>query len=339
MQRTLFKAEPSNPRSDTPLSYPDYTLDALIIGAGFAGCYALHKLRLAGFTSKILEAGTDFGGVWHWVPLHPFPNPHQTHHVNFLDTSLQFRIQNSYPGARVDSQWPVYALNIPEIYNEWDWSEHYPGHAEIKRYFQFVGKKLDLYGDACFRQTVVSADWDESTQLWIVRTEAGLLVHARYLIPCTGFAAKRYFPDWPGLDTFKGEMHHSSFWPAEGVEVKGKKVGVVGTGATGVQIIQEWSREVGEEGELTVFQRTPQMGFPMRQRKISREENEAMKGVMADIMATSRRTDGGFAFDKEKVLKTFDHDEAEREAFYENLWSQVRLSPPYPPSNPLTHLH
>jgi cation diffusion facilitator CzcD-associated flavoprotein CzcO len=78
MQRTLFKAEPSNPRSDTPLSYPDYTLDALIIGAGFAGCYALHKLRLAGFTSKILEAGSDFGGVWHWVPFHTIPKPHLT---------------------------------------------------------------------------------------------------------------------------------------------------------------------------------------------------------------------------------------------------------------------
>ncbi|KAF2825392.1 FAD/NAD(P)-binding domain-containing protein [Ophiobolus disseminans] len=294
MQRTLFTPQTS-PRSDSPHCTPDTTIDALIIGAGFAGCYALHKLRLAGFTTQILESGTDLGGVWHW---------------------------NSYPGARVDSQWPVYALNIPEIYEQWVWSEHYPGHEEIKRYFRFVGETLGLYEHVRFGQTVVSAVWNEAMKMWEVRTAKGVLVHAKFLIPCTGFAAKRYFPDWPGLDTFRGEMHHSSFWPQDGVNVRGKKVAVVGTGATGVQIIQEWAREIGEEGNLTVFQRTPQMGFPMRQRRISKEENEAMKENLAAIMETSRRTNAGFSFDSEKVLKTFDHDAEERERYYESLWEQ-----------------
>ncbi|KAH8722959.1 hypothetical protein GQ44DRAFT_686050 [Phaeosphaeriaceae sp. PMI808] len=295
MQRTLFKRQPLGTRSDTPQSEPDHELDVLVIGAGFAGCYTLHKLRLAGFNSKILEAGTDLGGVWHF---------------------------NSYPGARVDSQWPIYALSIPEIYENWTWTEHYPGHDEIKRYFQFMGEKLDLYRDVCFKQTVVSADWDQGMRGWKVKTDAGMLVHARHVITCTGFAAKRYFPDWKGLDSFKGEMHHTSFWPQEGVDVRGKKVGVVGTGATGVQVIQEWAKEIGEEGSLKVFQRTPQMAFPMRQKKISKEENEAMSANIAAIMKMSRRTNAGFGFEAEKVLKTFDHSAEERERFYENLWSQ-----------------
>lgn len=297
MQRSLFTQPPSTfTRSDSPQSSPDQTLDVLIIGAGFAGCYTLHHLRLAGFSAKVVEAGSDLGGVWHW---------------------------NSYPGARVDTQWPVYALNIPEIYQDWTWSEHYPGHAEIKRYFQFVGEKLDLYRDVEFGQTVVECEWDEGMKAWKVRTEAGLVVHAKYVIACTGFAAKRYFPDWPGLETFTGEMHHSSFWPQEGVDVRGKSVAVVGTGATGVQIIQEWAKEVGEEGSLTVFQRTPQLGFPMQQKKITEDEDTEMKKSMAEVLEISRRTNAGFAFDSQKDLNTFDHSAEEREAFFEDLWMQV----------------
>ncbi len=135
MQRSIFNQEtPPSPAANRTDTTPDHTLDVLIIGAGFAGCYTLHKLRALGFNSKILEAGSDLGGVWHW---------------------------NSYPGARVDSQWPIYALSIPEVYENWMWSEHYPGHEQIKRYFQFMGKKLDLYRDVVLNQTVTAAEWDE----------------------------------------------------------------------------------------------------------------------------------------------------------------------------------
>jgi cation diffusion facilitator CzcD-associated flavoprotein CzcO len=312
MQRTLFTTSPStHSRSDTPQSTPDYSLDALVIGAGFAGCYALHKLRLAGFKSQILEAGTDLGGVWHW---------------------------NSYPGARVDSQWPVYALNIPELYENWKWSEYYPGHEEIKRYFRFVGEKLDLYRDVKFGQTVVACEWDEGCRVWKVKTEQGLLVHARSALMCTGFAAKRHFPDWPGLDSFRGEMHHSSFWPQDGVDVKGKKVAVVGTGATGVQIIQEWAREVGEDGSLTVFQRTPQLGFPMQQKSITEEEHEEMRKDMPGIMKKSRRTLAGWAFDARTDFNTFDQSAEEREKFYQGLWEKVSPTHRFlPPPILITH--
>lgn len=185
-----------------------------------------------------------------------------------------------------------------------------------------MGTELDLYKDVRFGQTVRDVVWHEGDKVWDVRSEAGERWRARYVLACTGFAAKRHFPDWPGLETFKGEMHHSSFWPEEGVDVRGKRVGVVGTGATGVQIIQEWAKEVGEKGSLTVFQRTPQLGFPMQQRKIGDEEDEEVKKRLASIMEESRWTHTGFAFDTEKVLKTFDHGEKEREAFYTNLWEQ-----------------
>jgi cation diffusion facilitator CzcD-associated flavoprotein CzcO len=186
-----------------------------------------------------------------------------------------------------------------------------------------VGKELDLYRDCEFRQTVLGIMWDEGAKGYQVKTERGMLVYAKYVVACTGFAAKRFFPDWSGFDTFGGEMHHSSFWPREGLDVKGRKVAVVGTGATGVQIIQEWAREIGSGGRLTIFQRTPQLGFPMQQKKISKEENEEMMGKIEETMEMSRRTTGGFAFDSEKLLKTFDHDAEQREAFYENLWVQV----------------
>lgn len=227
MKRSLFTSPPANPRSDTPQSTPDHTLDILIIGAGFAGCYSLYRLRQSGFRCKILEAGTQLGGVWAF---------------------------NSYPGARTDSPCTVYAFNIPQIYEKWKWKELYSGHQELKDYFHFVGTELELYRDVMFNQSVTHLTYNETERSWDVKTEQGMYVKAKYVVACTGFAAKRHFPDWKGFDSFRGEMYHSSFWPKEGVNVEGKKVGVVGTGATGVQIVQEWAKEVGEVGSVKVFQ-------------------------------------------------------------------------------------
>ncbi|KAF1966559.1 FAD/NAD(P)-binding domain-containing protein [Bimuria novae-zelandiae CBS 107.79] len=293
MQRSLGNHTDSIGRIDSPYDDPDLDIDVLCIGAGFAGCYLLHNLRKAGFATKVVEAGSDFGGVWHW---------------------------NSYPGARVDSQWPVYALGIPEIYNNWTWTEHYPGHEELKSYFQFVGEKLNLRRDVEFNKKVVSADWDEKMKGWKVRCEGGFLVHTKFLIAGVGFAAKRYFPPWPGLDSFKGVMHHSSFWPQEGVDVRGKKVAVVGTGATGVQIAQTWAKEIGEDGSLTVLQRTPNTACPMRQKTISKEEDAEMKANLGEMFQERLTHDGGFLYSPRTDLKTFDHSAEEIERFFEELW-------------------
>lgn len=204
----------------------DHDIDVLVVGAGFAGCYLVHKLRKANFTVKIVEAGSDLGGVWHW---------------------------NGYPGARVDSQYPVYAYSIPEVYEDWSWSEQYPGAEELRKYFAHVEKKLQIKKDAVFNTKVTDADFDEATSKWTIRCDNGTVIRAGTFIAAIGFAAKRHFPDWEGLDTFKGVIHHSSFWPSEGVDVKNKKVAVVGTGATGIQIAQTCAREAGE---LTLFQRS-----------------------------------------------------------------------------------
>jgi cation diffusion facilitator CzcD-associated flavoprotein CzcO len=297
MQRNLGRSHTSAYRVDSPYSEPDLDIDVLCIGAGFAGCYLLHTLRKAGFRTKIVEAGSDFGGVWHW---------------------------NSYPGARVDSQWPIYALGIPEVYENWKWSEHYPGEAELKRYFRFVGEKLDLRRDTEFGRKVVSAEWVEDGVMkeWNVRCEDGFLIQCKFLIAGIGFAAKRYFPPWPGLDSFRGVMHHSSFWPHEGVDVRGKKVAVIGTGATGVQIIQELAGEIGEEGSLLAFQRTPNTCCPMRQKRISNEEDDEMKAKLAEMFKERLTHETGFLYSS-REFNMSEHTEEEREKFFEELWEMV----------------
>jgi cation diffusion facilitator CzcD-associated flavoprotein CzcO len=180
-------------------------LDVLVIGAGFSGCRLLYELRRRGFKVKLVEAGSDLGGIWHW---------------------------NTYPGARVDSQYPVYALSIPEVYETWSWTEQYPGYEELQRYFTHVGNVLDLKKDCIFNTKVTAADWDKSANRWTVHCDHGKTFKTWAMIAAIGFAAKRHFPDWPGLDTFGGTSHHSSFWPRD-VDYAGKKVAVIGTGATG----------------------------------------------------------------------------------------------------------
>jgi cation diffusion facilitator CzcD-associated flavoprotein CzcO len=139
----------------------------------------------------------------------------------------------------VDSQYPVYALSIPEVYKEWTWTSHYPDHVELRQYFDHVESILHVKKDCVFDSKVVEAVWDTESSTWTIRCDTGKTFQTRFWTACTGFAAKRYFPDWEGLEDFRGTIHHSSFWPEDGVDVKGKRVAVIGTGATGVQITQE----------------------------------------------------------------------------------------------------
>lgn len=148
---------------------------------------------------------------------------------------------SGYPGARVDSQYPVYALSIPEVYDEWTWSSHYPDHNELREYFQYVDDRLHIKKDCVFNAKVTEAVWDDEACLWSIRCDNSQRFTTKFWTACTGFAAKRYFPDWDRYEDFKGTMFHSSFWPKGGVDVKGKNVAVIGTGATGVQITQDTS--------------------------------------------------------------------------------------------------
>ena len=275
--------------SDHPEAHKsDLNVDCLIVGAGFGGVYLLHFLRKAGYNCKIFEAGTDLGGIWHW---------------------------NCYPGARVDSQVPVYEYSIPEIWEDWTWTEAYPSWKELRAYFDHVNEKLDIKKDVEFDSRVVGAEHDLSSGKWKVECEDGKTATAQYLIVATGFAAKRHFPEWKGLDSFKGEVHHSSFWPQAGVDVKGKRVGVVGTGSTGVQIAQETAHE--DIAHLTVFQRTPNLSLPMAQRKLTKEEQD--KSTYPEKFKHRMTTFGGFLYDFAEK-NTADDTPEEREKFYESLW-------------------
>jgi cation diffusion facilitator CzcD-associated flavoprotein CzcO len=266
--------------------------DVLIVGAGFGGVYLLHKLRDEhGLNVKVFEAGADLGGIWHW---------------------------NSYPGARVDSPVPVYEYSLPKIWKTWTWTEKYPGWQELRKYFDHVDEQLDIRKDVSFGCTVNEATYNKETNQWTMKTENGKVARSKYLIIATGFAAKRYFPDWKGLDKFKGEMHHSSYWPQGGVDVAGKKVAIVGTGATGIQMSQEIAKTAGE---LTVFIRTPNLCLPMKQRKMTATEQEKRKELYEDLFKERLNTFAGFPYtflDQRTLLDSPD----ERGKFFEYLWER-----------------
>lgn len=179
-----------------------------------------------------------------------------------------------------------------------------------------MDKVLEIKKDVAFNTRVVESTFDDNTHKWIVKTEDGRTARADYLINAIGFAAKRHFPDWKGLDSFAGELHHSSFWPQEGIDVKGKRVAVIGTGSTGVQIAQETSRD---GAKVTVFQRTPNLALPMRQRKVSKEEQDANKKDYPQLYKDRMKTFAGFSYDFIK-RKTMDDSPEEREKVYEKLW-------------------
>ena len=286
-----FPEETASPNGVDPAE----TLDAIVVGAGFAGVYALYKLRKAGFTAKIIEAGSGLGGIWHW---------------------------NTYPGARVDSQYPIYAYSLPEVYEDWNWSSHYPDHVELRAYFEHVDRKLDISKDTVYKTKVVRATFNEDEDYWLLECSTGRTFKARHFIASLGFAAKRYFPDWEGYENFKGIMHHSSFWPREGVDVRGKKVGVVGTGATGVQITQETARDIGDGGSVKMFQRTPNLCCPMNQVFLTEEEQTKDKLRYPELFEQRWQNYNGFLYQFRPEMM-FDYTPEERVELFDKLWRMV----------------
>ncbi|PTB38004.1 uncharacterized protein TrAFT101_012079 [Trichoderma asperellum] len=265
-------------------------IDALVVGAGFAGIFVLKTLRDLGLKAYIFEAGNDIGGTWRW---------------------------NCYPGAGVDSEVPEYEFSWPEVWKSWNWSNNYPNYEDLRAYFDHVDKVIGVKKDCAFNTVVVGAHFDLAAGKWIIRTEDGRITKAKYLIPGTGFSAKRYIPDWPGIDKFKGTIHHSSFWPEEKISVKDKKCAVIGTGASGVQIVQTWGPEAGE---LKVFQRTPNLTIPLRRRDLSIEEQEKTKKYYPELFRYRETSFAGFMYDWAEK-NTFDDTAEDREAFYEEMWN------------------
>lgn len=266
-------------------------LDALIIGAGVSGIYQLYCLRKLGLNVRAFEAGGGVGGTWYW---------------------------NRYPGARFDSESYSYAYSFSEeLLKEWNWKEHYSAQPENEQYLNFVVDKFDLRPHIEFDARIKSAVYDRKTGRWNIETENGLRASTQFLISAVGILSATNMPDIPGIDTFKGESFHTSRWPHEAVDFSGKRVGVIGTGATAVQLIPRIAPEVGH---LTVFQRSPNYCCPLRNSEIGDSEQDKIKASYPEIFERCNKTFASFMQDFDP-RKTFDVSREERLKFYEEIWA------------------
>lgn len=266
-------------------------LDALIVGAGFGGVYQLRRLRQEGYKVKLVDSATDYGGVWYW---------------------------NRYPGARVDSTIPHYEFSDAEVWRSWSWTQRFPGSAELRDYFSFVADKWDLRKDTYFNTRVSAAEWKEDVGRWTIITANGKHFRARYFLLNTGFAAKRHIPDWKGIDRFRGIWVHPSYWPKVEPDLKGKRVAVIGTGSTGIQLSQELSQLAGE---FVLFQRTPNLALPMKQVEYSGDEQAFSRDNYLKFFAERSQSFGGFSFNF-LDRATFDDSPEKRKATFQQLWDE-----------------
>ncbi|REE06475.1 cyclohexanone monooxygenase [Paraburkholderia sp. BL27I4N3] len=233
-------------------------LDAIVVGAGVGGMYMLHRLREQGLKVRVFDDAPGVGGTWYW---------------------------NRYPGARCDVASTEYSYSFSdEIQQEWTWSEEFAGQPEILRYLNFVADKLNLRSDISFETRVLSAIYSENAKSWTVETSGGDTVVAKYCIMATGNLSSPHFPDIPGLRNFKGEVYHSARWPEGQTQFGGKRVGVIGTGSTGIQLIQTIAPSVGH---LTVFQRTPAYAIPAKNQAMTAERVAEVKSTYAEIRKRS----------------------------------------------------
>ena len=287
-------------------------LDALVVGAGFGGVYQLKRLRDEGFNVKLIESGSDYGGVWYvsWMV-----NLRTTHRLCKAD--LQQRYWNRYPGARVDSTIPHYEFSDPELFTEWSWTQRFPGSAELRSYFHYVAEKWNLRKDTVFSTLVTGAVWSETSSRWTIYTNTDTIYSCQFFLPNIGFAAKRHTPDWKGIDTFQGTWIHPSYWPKDEPDLRGKKIAVIGTGSTGVQLTQALAPIAGE---FVLFQRTPNTALPMKQVEFDGHSVQATpREEYAELFQGRGKSFGGFDFnfmDK----NTFDDSEEDRKKTYEDLW-------------------
>jgi len=239
-------------------------LDAVVVGAGFGGMYMVYRLREMGLKMVGIEAGGDVGGVWYW---------------------------NRYPGARCDLMCIDYSYSFsPEIEQEWTWSEQFAAQPEILEYANFVADRLHLRQHFHFNTRVVSAVWDDSRRLWTVTTDAGQVFEATYCVMATGPLSIPKDPEFPGLDRFEGEIYRAAKWPHTDVDFTGKRVGLIGTGSTGIQIAPEVARQAEQ---FYVFQRTPSFSLPMRNEKLDPDYVAEIKRNYPGMRASARNSNLG----------------------------------------------
>lgn len=286
----------------TDRAVPEY--DVVVVGAGFAGLYALYHLRELGFRVVVYEQGDGVGGTWFW---------------------------NRYPGARCDVPSLEYSYGFSEeLQQEWEWTEVFPPQDELERYLNHVADRFDLRRDIHLGTRVTAATLDEATSTWTVETDAGDRVTTRYCVMATGVLSVPMTPDYPGLDSFRGEVLRTSMWPREGVDLSGKRVGLIGTGSSGVQATPELAEMAGH---LFVFQRTPTFTWPARNGPLDPEVQRETKAHYAELRRAQRENPGGVTGSTGAIIlqtaedrKILDATEAERLAVLEEKgWDGTRV--------------
>ena len=265
--------------------------DVIVIGAGISGLYQLYRLRELGMRVRVFEAGTGVGGTWYW---------------------------NRYPGARFDSESYSYGYSFSEeLLEEWDWAEHFASQPEILRYLEYVADKFDLRKDIQFSSRVVSASYNDGQNTWQITLDDGSTHISRFLITGIGLLSEPTLPRIDGLQSFHGKSFHTSRWPREPITFSDKRVAVIGTGATGVQTIQEVAKDVGH---LTVFQRRPNWCAPLNNGKISSNEMKEIKESYPEMFDRCKQTQAGFLHTMDP-RGTFEVSEEERYTFWEELYA------------------
>jgi cation diffusion facilitator CzcD-associated flavoprotein CzcO len=270
--------------------------EVIVVGAGPVGLYQLHRLREQGLSVRGLEAGSGVGGTWYW---------------------------NRYPGARLDSEAYSYGFSCSaEILNEWTWSEEFAGQPALEKYYNFVADKLELRGCIDFGTRVNSAVFNETTNSWSIGTEDGRRYSAQFLVAATGILSAPFTPDIPGRDDFTGGVYHTARWPKEQPSFVGRRVAVIGTGSSGIQLIQALGPQVRE---LTVLQRSANWATPINNSPITQERAAEIRATYDAVYETTRTSAGCFAADG-RPDSTWDVSAEERVAYYEELWNAPGLS-------------
>jgi len=279
------------PQDPQPNTAPTRELDAVVIGAGFSGLYMLYRLRdVLGLRARVYETGDGVGGTWYW---------------------------NRYPGARCDSESFYYCFSFSkELAQEWEWNSRYPEQPEILRYLNHVADRFDLRRDIQLEARVVSARFDEAGDRWEVATDRGERISARFLITGVGCLSATNVPEIPGLEHFEGDWYHTSRWPHEPVDFSGKRVGLIGTGSSGIQATPVIAAQAEH---LTVFQRTPNFSVPARNAPLTPERQREIKAHYDEIWQRTRESAGGFPYVPVE-RSALDYSEEDRNAVFEQLW-------------------
>ncbi len=287
LQSASGKSHAANPK----------TYDVVVVGAGFAGMYMLHRLRRLGLSVRVYEQGGDVGGTWYW---------------------------NRYPGARCDVESMQYSYSFSdELQQEWDWSERYAPQPEILRYANHVADRFKLRPDIALNTRVDRADFDEHANSWSVTTSDGKTVTATYIVLATGCLSNARMPDIKGLSDFKGKVYHTGHWPHERIDFTGRRVGVIGTGSSAIQSVPVIAEQASH---LTVFQRTANFSIPARNAALTEQERQAFRAKYPEIRRFAREESRNGIYTEMPDKGALDDGDNERRAKYEQRWSRGGLT-------------